>query len=121
MQRFLTMSTTLKIDGHTKEAKKFRIFPFTLDEDAEEWFYSLSAGSITTWEEMEITFLNEHFPASVFLRKIYGIMNFKHKEGESFGNAYKRFKRLLVACPTYNLDHTEHMQMSVNALRLKTK
>ena len=36
LQRFLTMSTTLKIDGHTKESKKLRMFPFTLAEDAEE-------------------------------------------------------------------------------------
>ena len=48
LQRFLTMSTTLKIDGHTDEAKKLRMFPFTLSEEAEEWFYSLPAGSITS-------------------------------------------------------------------------
>ena len=31
----------------------------TLSEDAEEWFYSLPAESITTWEQMEKTFLDE--------------------------------------------------------------
>src|SRR3954465_12428238 len=40
LQRFLTMSATLKIDGHTEEAKRLRMFPFTL------------AGSITSCEEM---------------------------------------------------------------------
>ncbi|XP_050909268.1 uncharacterized protein LOC127123046 [Lathyrus oleraceus] len=69
LQRFLTMSNTLKIDGHTEEAKKLRMFPFTLAEEAEEWLYSLPAGSITSWEEMEKASLNEYFPASVFLRK----------------------------------------------------
>ncbi|XP_050897217.1 uncharacterized protein LOC127104044 [Lathyrus oleraceus] len=43
------------------------------------------------------------------------------KEGESLGDAYKRFKRLLVACPTHNMDATEHMQNFVNGLRMKTK
>lgn len=70
---------------------------------------------------METIFLNEYFPASVFLRKRYDIMNFKQKEGESLGDAYKRFKILLVACPTHNLDQNEHMQMFINGLRLKTK
>ncbi|KAI5434229.1 hypothetical protein KIW84_021191 [Lathyrus oleraceus] len=65
LQRFLTMSNTLKIDGHTEEAKKLRMFPFTLAEEAEEWFYSLPVGSITFWEEMEKSFLNEYFPASM--------------------------------------------------------
>ena len=36
LQRFLIMSTTLKIDGHTEEQKKLRMFPFTLDDGAEE-------------------------------------------------------------------------------------
>ncbi|XP_050909163.1 uncharacterized protein LOC127122934 [Lathyrus oleraceus] len=38
------MSNTLKIDGHTEEAKKLRMFPFTLAEEAKEWLYSLPAG-----------------------------------------------------------------------------
>ena len=97
------MSTTLKIEGHFEESKKLRMSPFMLSEDAEEWFYSLPAGSITTWEQMEKTFLDEYFPASFYIRKIYDIVNFKQEEGESLGDAYKRFKRLLVACPTHNM------------------
>src|SRR3954464_6133546 len=93
----------------------------TLAEEAEEGFYSLPAGSITSWEEMEKAFLNEYFPASVFLRKRYEILNFKQKEGEPLGDAYKRFKRILVACPTHNMDHTEQMQVFVNGLKIKTK
>lgn len=107
LQRFLTMSTTLEIEGHTEEENKLRMFSFTLYENVEEWFYSLPTGSITTWEQMETAFLNEYFPASVFLRKRYDIMNFKQKEGESLGDSYKRFKRLLVACMTHNLDQIE--------------
>ena len=55
------------------------------------------------------------------MRKRYEILNFKQKEGESLGDSYKIFKRLLVACPTHNLDQTEQMQMFVNGLRIKTK
>lgn len=115
------MSTTLKIDGHTEEAKKLKMFPFMLAEDVEEWFYSLPASSITSWEEMETAFLNEYFPASLFLRKRYDILNFKQKEGESLGDCYKRFKRFLVACPTHNMDQTKQMQNFMNGLRIKTK
>ena len=70
---------------------------------------------------METTFLNEYFPASVFLRKRYEILNFKQKDGESLGDSYKRLKRVLVACPTHNMDQTEQMQMFVNGLKIKTK
>ena len=89
------------------------MFPFTLSEDAEEWFYSLPAESITTWEQMEHTFLDEYFPASVYIHKRYEIVNFKQKEGESLGDAYKR---LVVACPMHIMSQTEKMQMFVNGL-----
>ncbi|XP_058768596.1 uncharacterized protein LOC131642353 [Vicia villosa] len=121
LQRFLTMSSTLKIEGHTEEEKRLHMFPFTLTGEAEEWFYSLPAGSITTWAKMEKAFLQEYFPASVSLRKRYEILNFKKKEGESLGDAYKRFKRILVACPTHNMDQAEKMQMFVNGLRIQTR
>ncbi|XP_050916808.1 uncharacterized protein LOC127131981 [Lathyrus oleraceus] len=115
------MSNTLKIDGHTEEAKNLRMFPFTLAEEVEEWFYSLPAGSITSWEEMEKAFLNEYFPASIFLRKRYEILNFKQKDGETLGDTYKIFKRVLVACRTHNMDPIEQMQMFMNGLKIKTK
>src|SRR3954468_9380079 len=70
---------------------------------------------------MEKGFLNEYFPASVFIRKRYDILNFKQKEGQPLGDSYKRFKRILVACPTHNMDKTEQMQVFVNGLRMKTK
>lgn len=34
LQRFFTMSTTLKINGHFEEARKLKMFLFTLAEDA---------------------------------------------------------------------------------------
>lgn len=90
------------------------MFHFTLAEDVEEWFYSLPANRITTWEEMETEFLNEYFRTSAFLRKRYEILNFKQREDEPLGDAYKRFKRLLIAFLTHNLDQTEQMQMFIN-------
>lgn len=114
------MSNTLKIEGHTEEAKKLRMFPFTLAEEPEEWLYCLPAGSIATWEEMEKAFLNEYFPVLVFLRKRYESLNFKQKDGKTLGDAYKRFKRVPVVCPTHNMDATEQMQMFVNGQKIET-
>lgn len=37
------------------------------------------------------------------------------------GDAYKRFKRVLVACPPHNMDAIRQMQMFVNGLKIKTK
>ena len=87
------------------------MFSFTPSADAEQWVYPLPAESIITWEEMEKNFLDEYFQTSVYIRKRYDIVNFKQKEGESLGDAYKRFKRLLVACPTHNMSQTDQMRI----------
>ena len=91
-----------------------------LSEDAEEWFYLLPTVSITTWEQIEKTFLDDYFLASVYIRKRYEIVSFKQKEGDSLGDAYKRFKRLLVASPMHNMSQIEQMHMFVNDLQIKT-
>lgn len=83
--------------------------------------YSLPTDSITIWEEMETNFLNEYFPASIFLKKRYEILNFKQREGESLDDTYKIFKWIIVSYSTHNLDQTEQMQMFVNGLILQTK
>src|SRR3954465_5089823 len=62
LQRFLITTTSLKIEGHSVEAKRLVMFPFTLSEDAEEWFYSLPAGSITTWQKWKPLFLTSTSP-----------------------------------------------------------
>ncbi|XP_050889190.1 uncharacterized protein LOC127094391 [Lathyrus oleraceus] len=112
------MSNTLQIDGHTEEVKKLRMSPFTLAEEAEEWFYSLPIGSITSWEEMEKAFLNEYFPASVFLRRRYEILNFKQKDEETLGDAYKRFKRLIdtAAGGSTNFSTTTDIKKIIEAI-----
>ena len=37
---------------------------------------------------MEKKFPNEYFPASIYIRRRYEILNFNQKEGESLSNTY---------------------------------
>ncbi|XP_050877193.1 uncharacterized protein LOC127080953 [Lathyrus oleraceus] len=103
----------LTIVNQPVNVANFQLHPSTINQ--------LERKHFTGKEEMEKAFLNEYFPASVFLRKRYEILNFKQKNGETLGGAYKRFKRVLVACPTHNMDPTKQMQMFVNGLKIKTK
>jgi len=104
LKSFFVLCETAKVQGHSEEAKRLRLFPFTIADVAYEWFDSLPAGSITTWNEMEDKFLEQFFPTTLFVRRRQDISSFQQREGESLGEAYKRYKKLLAACPEHNFD-----------------
>lgn len=121
LKNFFVICETTKVDGNSEEAKRLRLFPFSLTDDAKEWFDSLPAGSITTWNEMEDKFLEQFFPTALFVRRRQDISKFQQKDGESLGEAYKRYKKLLAACPEHNYDGTVQMQIFCNGLLLATR
>jgi hypothetical protein len=49
----------------TESQKKLRLFPFTLTGRAKDWLLSLPSGTIQTWEELELKFLEKYFPIYV--------------------------------------------------------
>ncbi|CAJ2659128.1 unnamed protein product [Trifolium pratense] len=58
---------------------------------------------------------------ALFVRRRQDISNFQQKDGESLGEAYKRYKKLLAACPEHNYDGTVQMQIFCNGLLLATR
>jgi hypothetical protein len=76
LKNFFVICETTKVDGNSEEAKRLRLFPFSLTDDAKEWFDSLPAGSITTWNEMEDKFLERFFHTALFVRRRQDFSNF---------------------------------------------
>ena len=50
---------------------------------AEDWFLFLPAGTIQTFEELELKFLEKYFPMSKYWENKQEISNFKQGESES--------------------------------------
>ncbi|KEH32973.1 athila retroelement ORF1 protein, putative [Medicago truncatula] len=48
----------------TDDQKKLRLFPFTLARKAKDWMLTLPNGTIQTWDELELKFLEIFFPKS---------------------------------------------------------
>ena len=46
---FYEICGTLKLDGITEDAKKLRLFPFTITDRAKDWLHNLPGGSIISW------------------------------------------------------------------------
>lgn len=89
-----------------RDAFRLRAFPFSLEDKAKRWLFSLPAGSITTWNTCIQAFLTKYFPASKITnlrKKITGVMQ---ESDESFATYYERFKELCESCPSHGISES---------------
>ncbi|GJS07548.1 zinc finger, CCHC-type containing protein [Tanacetum coccineum] len=58
----LKLADSFDLDGENRERMRLRLFQFSLRDQASNWLERLSAGSITTWEDLATRFLVQFFP-----------------------------------------------------------
>lgn len=71
----------------TEDQKKLRLFAFTLIGRAKDWLLALPSGTIQSWDELELKFLERFFPMSKYWEKKHEISNFRQGESESLYDA----------------------------------
>ncbi|KAD4586290.1 hypothetical protein E3N88_23891 [Mikania micrantha] len=93
--------------GFSADEVKLILFPFTLKDRAKEWFSTLPAASIFTWEEMQQQFLIEFYTMKKTTKAQAAIRNFKQKGEQLFHKAFTRFKDMLRKCPHHGINMWE--------------
>nr|GEZ93157.1 reverse transcriptase domain-containing protein [Tanacetum cinerariifolium] len=83
---------------------------------ARRWLKKEPPRSITTWEDLVSKFINEFFPPSRTTSLRNEISNFEQKFGESFHEAWDRYKDLLRACPHHGFTELHQLNTFYNAL-----
>ncbi|GKB67685.1 reverse transcriptase domain-containing protein [Tanacetum coccineum] len=101
IREFLAICNIFKYGETQSEAVKLLIFPFSLCDKAKTWFNELNEDSITSWEQMRKSFINNFFPPSLFNRLLLEIRNFSQNECESLTDAWLRLKDMLQKCHGY--------------------
>ncbi|GKA22123.1 zinc finger, CCHC-type containing protein [Tanacetum coccineum] len=71
----------------------------------------LSAGSITTWEDLTTHFLAQFFPPGRTAKLRNDILMFQQHHGESLSEAWTRFKDLLQKVPHHGIDRWLQIQI----------
>ena len=84
---------------------------------AKDWLLSLPSGTIQTWDELELKFLEGIFPMSKYWEKKHETSNFKQGDSESLYDAWERFKLLLKSCPIHYFTEKVQMQIFTEGLR----
>ncbi|GJY90674.1 reverse transcriptase domain-containing protein, partial [Tanacetum coccineum] len=86
------------------------------DHIPRRWLKKEPPRSILTWEDLVSKFINEFFPPSRTTNLRNEISNFEQRFGESFHEAWDRYKDLLRACPHHGFTELHQLDTFYNAL-----
>jgi len=76
----------------------------------------MPCGTIQTWDELELRFLEKYFPISKYWDKKMEIHNFKQGDSESLYDAWERFTLTLKRCPNHELTEKQYLQIFTEGL-----
>ncbi|GJV86485.1 reverse transcriptase domain-containing protein [Tanacetum coccineum] len=83
---------------------------------ARRWLEKEPPRSILTWEDLVSKFINEFFPPSRTTNLRNEISNFEQRFGESFHEAWDRYKDLLRACPHHGFTELHQLDTFLTCL-----
>ncbi|GKC04969.1 MAK10-like protein [Tanacetum coccineum] len=104
-----------------RERTRLRLFQFSLRDQASNWLERLSAGSITTWEDLPTRFFAQFFPPGRTAKLRNDILMFQQHHGESLSEAWTHFKDLLQKVPHYGIDLWLQVQIFYDYVNLVTR
>lgn len=103
LKEFHVVCSTMKPQGVTEDHIKLRAFPFSLQDAAKDWLYYLQPGSVTSWNDLKILFLEKFFPASRAASIRKEICGIRQIDRESLHEYWERFKKLVSSCPHHQI------------------
>ncbi|GJR10927.1 reverse transcriptase domain-containing protein [Tanacetum coccineum] len=113
---FNKITSIIKYKDVPNSAIKLMLFSFSLAGAARRWLEKEPPRSILTWEHLVSKFINEFFPPSRTTNLRNEISNFEQRFGESFHEAWDRYKDLLHACPHHGFTELHQLDTFYNAL-----
>ncbi|GJY09332.1 MAK10-like protein [Tanacetum coccineum] len=108
-------------DVQSTESGKLRLFQFSLRDQASNWLERLPARSISTWEDLTTHFLPHFLPPGRTIKLRNDIFMFQQNHGESFSEAWTRFKDLLQKFPHHGIDIRLQVQIFYDHVNSATR
>nr|GEU70435.1 hypothetical protein [Tanacetum cinerariifolium] len=104
------------LQGVPNDAVKLMLFPYSLEGAARIWYEKEPPNSILTWNDLVNKFVNQFFPPSKTTHLKNEISRFTQRFEETFGEAWKRFKEMLKACPHHGFSKLTQIDTLYNGL-----
>ncbi|KAL1198241.1 hypothetical protein V5N11_026910 [Cardamine amara subsp. amara] len=99
IETFEEICSTSKPNGVPPGYLKCKLFRHSLADKADRWLKSLPPRTLTTWPEVRACFLDHFFTKSKTALLKNRITSFEQYSGESFCEAWERFKEYRRECP----------------------
>ncbi|GJY34197.1 reverse transcriptase domain-containing protein [Tanacetum coccineum] len=119
LDKFLTITQSMKQNGVTDDALSLCLFPYSLTHHATTWFDRLLKNSIHTFQEMATEFLSKYFPYSMVTKLRNEISKFRQLPDESLFKAWGRYKLSIDRCPNHNMLPVTQIDTFYNRLTLR--
>ncbi|GJX97350.1 reverse transcriptase domain-containing protein [Tanacetum coccineum] len=119
LDKFLTITHSMKQNGVTDDALRLYLFPYSLTHHATAWFDHLLKNSIHTFQEMASKFISKYFPPSIVTKLRNDISNFRQLPDESLFEAWELYKLLIDLCTNHNMLPVTQIDTFYNGLTLR--
>nr|GEY55050.1 reverse transcriptase domain-containing protein [Tanacetum cinerariifolium] len=116
ISNFKRMTSTLKYRDVPNDVIKLMLFPYSLEGTARISYEKEPPNSILTWDDLVNKFVNQFFPPSKTNHLKNEISRFTQRFEETFGEAWKRFKEMLRACPHHGFSELTQIDTFNNSL-----
>ncbi|GKE32664.1 reverse transcriptase domain-containing protein [Tanacetum coccineum] len=116
MEELLQAPTDGVGDAIVSDVVKLLLFSFSLEGAARTWLEKEPPNSITTWNDLVSKFVNHFFSSSKTTNLQNEIMRFQQRFGETFAEAWDRFKDLLNKCPHHGFSPLYQIDTFYNSL-----
>ena len=91
LREFEQLYACLAISSMLQEALRWKLFLFSLDERAKQWYAHNVGKVVGDWEELRNRLCLTFFPISWIATLQQEILNFQQKEKKTVGAAWDRF------------------------------
>jgi len=95
VKNFIDVCSPFSFKNVSQELIRLRLFPLSLMGEASKWLAEFPKNSITSWDELTMTFNASFFPPSRMMKLRDNIQGLKRLEGEPIHETCLRFKKLL--------------------------
>ncbi|GJX57076.1 reverse transcriptase domain-containing protein [Tanacetum coccineum] len=116
IRRFTKITQTVKLNQVPHDIIMLILFPFSLEGAARTWLENKPPNSITTWNDLVSKFVNQLFPPLRTTNLRNEITRFQQRFGETFTEAWDRYKDLLNKCPRHDFSPLHQIDTFYNAL-----